>query len=204
MLLLISHAPGRLLPTIRSRCRTLDLRPLGPEPLRRALEGTGVEVRPEEAGALAILAGGSVGEALRVVAGGGAALYARIVAALGEGRRVDRAEMTRLADEVTGRGAEEAFDLAGRLILVLLGRLARHAAAGGADDGEAAEAAPGEAALMRAVAATPRQAALWAEAASRAGGALSQARAVNLDPGLTIIDTFLDLDATLARARQAA
>ncbi len=207
-LLLVAHAPGRLLPTIRSRCRTLDLRPLGPEPLRRALDGTGVEVRPEEAEALAILAGGSVGEALRVVAGGGARLYARIVAALGEGREVDRAGMTALAEQVSGRGAEETFDLAGRLILVLLGRLARHAAGGGdggeEGGGDGTEAAPGEAALMRTVARTPHQAALWAEAVSRVGGALSHARAVNLDPGLTIIDTFLDLDATLARARQAA
>lgn len=199
-LLLVTHAPGRLLPTIRSRCRSLELRPLGADALRRALLGTGVEVAPEDAQTLAILAGGSVGEALRIAAGGGAALYARIVAALGEGRRVDRPAMTALADAATGREAAETFDLVARLTLTLLGRLARHAAAGH----DTPEAAPGEAALMEAVARSPAQAALWAEAASRAGAAFSHARAVNLDPGLTIIDTFLDLDATLARAREAA
>ena len=198
-LILVCHAPGRLLPTIRSRCRSLELRPLGPDALGRALRSAGVEVDVAEAATLSVLAGGSVGEALRVAAGGGAALYARIVAALGEGRRVDRGEMTALADQASGRGAADVFELTGRLVLVLLGRLARRAATG--EDGEAA---PGEAALMRAVAQVPAQAALWAEAAARVGAALSHARAVNLDPGLTIIDTFLDLDATLARARRAA
>ena len=37
LLLLVSHAPGRVLPTIRSRCRTLILRPLAAEDVARAL-----------------------------------------------------------------------------------------------------------------------------------------------------------------------
>ncbi|HUF85870.1 MAG TPA: DNA polymerase III subunit delta' [Thermohalobaculum sp.] len=198
-LMLVAHVPSRLLPTIRSRCRNLDLRPLGPADLAAALAGTGVEVGPDEAATLAVLAGGSVGEALRLAAGGGVALYGRIVGALGEGRGIDRARMVALADEAGRRGAEELYALAGRLILTLVGRLARH----GVAEVESPEAAPGEAALMAAVARSPAQAALWAEASARVGAALSHARAVNLDPGLTIIDTFLDLDATLARAREA-
>jgi DNA polymerase-3 subunit delta' len=198
-LLLVAHAPARLLPTIRSRCRGLDLRPLDAEDLRRALAGTGVTIGPDEAHALAILADGSVGQALRLAAGGGVRLYGRIVGALREGRGVDRPAMAALADEAAQRGAEARYELTGRLVLTLLGRLARHAAGGS----PAAELAPGEAALLRAAARSPAQAALWAEAACRIGAALSHARAVNLDPGLTIIDTFLDLDATLARAREA-
>lgn len=198
-LLLVTHAPGRLLPTIRSRCRSLDLRPLGADDLRRALAGTGVMVGPDDARALAILADGSVGEALRLAAGGGLRLYGRIVGALREGRGADRPAMAALAEEVAQRGAEAQYELTGRLVLTLLGRLARHAAAGS----PTTELAPGENALMQAVARSPAQAALWAEAAGRIGSALGHARAVNLDPGLAIIDTFLDLDATLARAREA-
>ncbi len=37
LLLLVSHAPGRVLPTIRSRCRTLILRPLAAEDIVRAM-----------------------------------------------------------------------------------------------------------------------------------------------------------------------
>ncbi len=36
LFLLVSHAPGRLLPTIRSRCRRLSLKPLAPEDVLRA------------------------------------------------------------------------------------------------------------------------------------------------------------------------
>jgi hypothetical protein len=108
--------------------------------------------------------------------------------------------MMELAEAVTGRGAEAMYELVARLTLTLIGRLARHAATGSSQ----AEAGPGETALMAAVARNRAQAALWAEAASRIAAATSHARAVNLDPGQTIIDTLLDLDATLARARAVA
>jgi DNA polymerase-3 subunit delta' len=208
-LLLVAHSPAALLPTIRSRCRTLDLRPLGPKALAAALAGAGAPVVASEAGPLALLAGGSVGEALRLTSGGGVALYARLVALLGNGKGVERPGMVSLADMVTGRGSEARYELVVRLTLTLVGRLARHAATGsasdlGASDQDSAEAGPGEAALMAAVARNQAQAALWAEAAGRAAAATSHARAVNLDPGQTIIDTFLDLDTTLTRARGVA
>ncbi|MEL6793413.1 MAG: DNA polymerase III subunit delta', partial [Pseudomonadota bacterium] len=43
LILLISHSPGKLLPTIRSRCRVLKLAPLAPEDLAPALRSAGVE-----------------------------------------------------------------------------------------------------------------------------------------------------------------
>ncbi len=199
-LLLVAHSPAALLPTIRSRCRTLDLRPLGAVELSAALAQAEAPVTAQEAGPLALIAGGSVGEALRLTAGGGVALYGRLVALLGGGRGVERSGMMDLAEQVTGRGAEALYELVARLTLTLIGRLARHAATGSSE----AEAGPGEAALMAAVARNRAQAALWAEAAGRVAAATSHARAVNLDPGLTIIDTFLDLDATLTRARGVA
>ncbi|MEE8453427.1 MAG: DNA polymerase III subunit delta' [Limibaculum sp.] len=203
-LLLVAHSPAALLATIRSRCRTLDLRPLGPAELSAALAQAGAPVVAEEAGPLALIAGGSVGEALRLSAGGGVALYGRLVALLGGGGGVERSGMMELAEQVTGRGAEAIYELVARLTLTLIGRLARHAATGSSAGFSAAEAGPGEAALMAAVARNRAQAALWAEAAARVAAATSHARAVNLDPGLTIIDTFLDLDATLTRARAVA
>jgi DNA polymerase-3 subunit delta' len=203
-LLLVAHSPAALLATIRSRCRTLDLRPLGPVELSAALAQAGAPVAAEEAGPLALIAGGSVGEALRLSAGGGVALYGRLVALLGGGGGVERSGMMELAEAVTGRGAEAIYELVARLTLTLIGRLARHAATGSSAGFSAAEAGPGEAALMAAVARNRAQAALWAEAAGRVAAATSHARAVNLDPGLTIIDTFLDLDATLTRARAVA
>jgi DNA polymerase-3 subunit delta' len=63
--LLVSHAPGRLLPTIRSRCRLLRLEPLGDvetgEVLRRELP----EASEAEIASLTARAEGSPGRAMR-------------------------------------------------------------------------------------------------------------------------------------------
>ena len=63
ILLLISHQPSGLLPTIRSRCRTLRLGRLDPDQMAAALAASGVAVDGDPA-ALAELSGGSVGGAL--------------------------------------------------------------------------------------------------------------------------------------------
>jgi DNA polymerase-3 subunit delta' len=199
-LLLVAHSPAALLPTIRSRCRTLDLCPLGPADLSAALTQAGSPVDALEAKPLALLAGGSVGEALRITASDGVSLYGRLVALFNGGKGVERPGMMDLADAVAGRGADAMYDLVARLTLVLIGRLARQAAIGTTG----AEASQGEAALMASIARNQAQAALWAEAASRVAASVSHARAVNLGPGQTIIDTFLDLDTTRTRARGVA
>lgn len=62
--LLIAHVAGRVLPTIRSRCRPVRLRPLAEPPLRAALLHLGAD--PE----LAPLAEGSVRRALTLAAAG--------------------------------------------------------------------------------------------------------------------------------------
>ena len=64
LLLLISHAPGRLLPTIRSRCCNLPLAPL-PDRLVIALMAEQLpDLTDEECRSLAVLAEGSVGKAV--------------------------------------------------------------------------------------------------------------------------------------------
>jgi DNA polymerase-3 subunit delta' len=64
MLLLLSNAPGQLLPTIRSRCQRLELRPLDDEALAGELAHHLPEWSGEKRRDLAKLAGGSIGAAL--------------------------------------------------------------------------------------------------------------------------------------------
>ncbi len=59
ILFLVSHGRRPLLPTIRSRCRRLRLRPLDPDAMRSALAGLGIEPTPSD------LAMGRPGRALR-------------------------------------------------------------------------------------------------------------------------------------------
>lgn len=197
VMLLVSHRPGRLLPTIRSRCRRLALEPLGARALAMALAGAGQEPPPpEDAEALAELAGGSVGRAIALGAGGGRALYAEMIAMMA-GAGVDRARLIALAEGAGGRDSDGAR-LAGELTATLAARLALY----GAGRPPAAEAAPGEARLAARAAPDLAAARAWAEAGARASATLVHARAVNLDPIQSIIDIWLDLDRTLAGRRE--
>lgn len=63
--LLVSHAPGRLLPTIRSRCRLLRLEPLDDQAMRAALTQALPEASGDEIAALVRVGAGSPGRALR-------------------------------------------------------------------------------------------------------------------------------------------
>ena len=62
---LISHAPGRLLPTIRSRCRTLRFEPLDDAAMRAVLMRADETLSPQEVDALVRAGNGSPGQALR-------------------------------------------------------------------------------------------------------------------------------------------
>ena len=74
MLLLLSNTPGRLLPTIRSRCQRLDLRPLDDAHAGKGAGAASAGHDGAERAALARLSGGSIGAALTLATGEGAAL----------------------------------------------------------------------------------------------------------------------------------
>ena len=63
--LLVSHAPGRLLPTIRSRCRLLRFAPLEEEAVRLVLRRALPEADEPELDSLVRVADGAPGNALR-------------------------------------------------------------------------------------------------------------------------------------------
>jgi len=80
LLLLISHAPGRELPTIRSRCRRLLLRPLETEDVGRALAAaTGRDPSEADVRRAAEASEGSVGRALGLLDASALALRQRVL-----------------------------------------------------------------------------------------------------------------------------
>ncbi|KQV81456.1 DNA polymerase III subunit delta' [Rhizobium sp. Root1220] len=107
MFLLISHAPGKLLPTIRSRCLPLRLSPLGDSALGAALANLGVDA--SEGGLLAA-AKGSVGEALKLVNYGGGEIIAAYNEVLATQGPSARKAMHRLADALSGKESETIFE----------------------------------------------------------------------------------------------
>ncbi|MEL6678288.1 MAG: DNA polymerase III subunit delta' [Pseudomonadota bacterium] len=192
--LLVCHQPGRLLPTIRSRCRELRLSTLGPEALAAAVAQAGFAAEGD-AEALAELSAGSAGEAVRLATEGGLTLYAEVVARLAEAPNMNRAALSRLADQAAGRDAAARYDLMVRLVDLALTRLARRGATGQ----DAPEAAPQEAATLARLAPTLAAAQAWAGLSESLAGRIAHARGVNLDPAQVMLDTFLQLDATARR-----
>lgn len=107
LLLLVSHAPGRVLPTIRSRCRTLILRPLAAEDVARAVaaataEGAGADEVRDAAAA----ADGSVGRALMLLEGDALELRRQVVGLLDRLPALDPRALHALGDQIAGTQAE--------------------------------------------------------------------------------------------------
>ena len=82
--LLISHSPARLLPTIRSRCRTLRFPNLDEQDMTQFLADHCPSTDPAERTAAALAAGGSPGAALTFV-GLGLANVARVMRTIRDG-----------------------------------------------------------------------------------------------------------------------
>ena len=101
ILLLVCSAPGRLLPTIRSRCRRLRLDPLGQEPMEQLLAMYLPDMAATDRSRLVTVAEGSPGRALLLAEEEGLAianLVNEVLAAL-PGLKLQRAYA--VADNVT-------------------------------------------------------------------------------------------------------
>jgi DNA polymerase-3 subunit delta' len=103
LLLLISHAPARLLPTIRSRCRRLALRPLSADDVGRAAAlALGRDAKEPELREASALSEGSVGRALSLLEGPALALRKRVVDLLERLPAVDPQALHALGDAIGG------------------------------------------------------------------------------------------------------
>src|SRR5262249_15549850 len=128
ILILVSHAPGRLLPTIRSRCRRLDIKSL-PQPLLMDLLAHRLPhfEEPERA-RVAALSEGSRGRGVALAEADGIELYGDMSALLQPLPKLDAVRLYRLADKVARGRADGAFRTAGELLLAWLTRLLKVAA----------------------------------------------------------------------------
>jgi len=172
LFLVLSHAPGKLLPTIRSRCQTLRLSPLGDEDLRQALAALGLPLDGGKTEEMVLGSSkGSVSQALKLMNYGGTDIISAfndILAAEGPGARK---AMHRLADVLSAKDSEVIFGFFLEHLNDHLVARARQAALAGDLDG------------------ADRQARLVSEISEQVG----TAQAYNLDRKQTILSI---LDAT--------
>ena len=187
-LLLVSHQPFRLLPTIRSRCRELRCGLLDADGMADALAQA--DIHTDSSDALAALSGGSVGEAIRLTNLDGLALYAELVGLFGGLPIIDRTRALRLADSCTGKAGATRFSLMLDLIDHFLARIAR----AGLQGPPAAQAASGEALLLAKLSPSDTAARHWAALAQDVSDRMRHGKAVNLDPAALILDTLFKIE----------
>jgi DNA polymerase-3 subunit delta' len=130
LFILVASEPSGLLPTIRSRCRRLDLQPLAGPFLRQAAEAalTAAAMDLPSAGQwdqLERLAAGSVRRALQLAATGGLELHQRIEGIFAQLPQVDWSAAHMLADTLSAGAQEQRFEAFFDLLLDTLAHLAR-------------------------------------------------------------------------------
>ncbi len=190
VLLVVSHAPGRLLPTIRSRCRKLLLKPLPAAETGELLAELLPSLSAEERQALAGLADGSPGRAVELAAAGSLELYRAVAELLGTLPSLDLTRLHALADRAARAGAEADFRTIGFLLGWWIESLVHEGARGQA----AAPVLSGDHALRQRLA---QAASLdrWVDVWEKNAQLFARADAVNLDRKQVVLGSFLALEA---------
>ena len=190
LLLLVSHGPGRLLPTIRSRCRRFPLAPLARPIVVQLLGRYRPGLAQSEAGSVAALSEGSIGRALELVDAGGLALYRSVLELLSQIPQLDAVRLHAFADQLVGAGAEDAYRAGEDLLLQFLGRMTARAARrqlGGE------EIVPGESDAMARLAAHADPA-RWAALRDEIERRFASTDQLNLDRKQAILGAFFAIE----------
>ena len=122
VLLLVAHAPGRLLATIRSRCRRIELRPLADEDVAALLAAEAGLDQPT-ARAIAAAARGRPGYALTLAAGEGGEAIAQVERFLADATRTG--DTGAVAAALSGKAALSRWEIFQDLVLERVSDAAR-------------------------------------------------------------------------------
>lgn len=172
LFILVSHQPGRLLATIRSRCLRLDLAPLSEADTKAVVEDL-AEQEPDDVTRAAQLSRGSPGRALELLNSQGAKFFDLLRQMMSRSYAIDLPAKISIADGLQGREMGEDFMIFSELLLSHVADLARRSALAG-------------------------QKTALARAHEEMGQTLRQATALNLDRRQTVLDMLGILGSTKA------
>lgn len=125
LFLLVAHAPGRLLPTIRSRCLRLDFQPLSDDAMMSILSEQVPDMAASGIARLVSLSDGSAGRAMAYAALDLAPVEAEALTILRDGDPTN-SRRSKLAQGMSGKAAAERYAAFLQLVPTLIAREARH------------------------------------------------------------------------------
>ncbi|HEY1505161.1 MAG TPA: DNA polymerase III subunit delta' [Stellaceae bacterium] len=186
VLLLASDNPARLLPTIRSRCRTLALKPLQDATMTELLQRFRPDLSGDEPAVLARLSEGSIGRALELAAGDGVAIYNFIINIVQRLPNLDPELLHGFAERMARSGADDSFALLTELLPAELARLVTSAAQG--------SAMPAAEDRARRNLAGRRSLDQWVAVWEKLTHLFAQAEGINLDRKQVVLNAFFALE----------
>ncbi|HXS06932.1 MAG TPA: DNA polymerase III subunit delta' [Rhizomicrobium sp.] len=175
MLILLANRPGQLLPTIRSRCQRLELRPLNETSVADALKRCLPEADTEERMSLARLSGGAIGAALQLASGEGREMAGEADRLIDHAATPDTIALLALGERLS-RMKDGLPRFGDFLVEALATRIRLKARQSGTH-------------LQR-----------WTELLDRLEDNFARSRGLNLEPRQTILSAARDLAATASRA----
>lgn len=187
LLILTTTQPGAFLPTIRSRCRMVHLKPLEDAVVEKLLLRSHPALSIQEKSILLRVGAGSIGKAQQFYADDGITVYKSLLAVAQNMPQIDMVQVHDIADKL-GRGSEDVFALVEEIMTGWCDHITRAVARGVTP----ADILPGDSALF----------ALWQSSFApghflQAGDKLRQLFSAcvrfNLDKRQTIISAFMVL-----------
>ncbi len=194
VLILVSHAPGMLPATVRSRCRTVTLAPLSTQTIAALLPRYRPETTADEAAMLARLARGSIGHALRLASSEGERLRSQLTRLFRALPAVEPLAVLDLGEAAKGQGGGEGgFALLADLLRAWLASIVR--VAGGAPPQEALASEVETIRRLAAAGGLER----WLQVWEKSTRLLARAETANMDLKQILLAVFLNVEAALKR-----
>lgn len=185
LFLLVSHSPGKLLETIRSRCQITPLSPLKPEIVQQLLQEKRPDMDVDTAAAIAFLSDASIGYALQIADMNGLALYREMIDVLTDMPNPDGVKLHALAERMNGRTVTGLFALFNKLLAGWLHRMMNAAARGQAGT----VLFEGESDVMARLM-TASRLEEWVEVWEKVSRLNQEAELLNLDRKQTVLESF--------------
>ena len=188
-ILIISHNPSRLLPTIKSRCRMLNLKPLDSKDLQKGIDqalGTNNKINNN----ISELANGSIGNAMHLLNNRGLEIYESLCKLFNSLPNLDRPKAIELASELTKKKSDQNFEILISMLNVFINRLALT----GAGASPQVEIMQSEFDILNKLSPNLSSAKIWSEFGQNILNDAIKAKNVNLEPSSVILDSFLKFD----------
>lgn len=194
LMILVSHTPGRLPATIRSRCCRLALSPLDDFSIADLLGKYAPDVTDTDKELLTALGEGSIGRALELAANGGGTLFRELFGVLSGLPQLDGGGLHALSDGLSRPQSIDAYRTTMNLLLWWLSRLIK-----GLAGSRQTELVEGESALINRLR-SGADLEQWVEVWEKVTGTVRRADGLNMDRKQVVMNAFFSLrDAAATR-----